>query len=169
MDYVVLFDVATKPRAWLEFPWPLVLVMLTGFLILGELERDTDDGFLKRNRSRIIVAIVLIGLAWVVWSYETDRTRMIARLADGRVSVAEGEISNVTSRGGSKSGLAICFNVRTTKFCYHSSETTPVMNSCAMPIRPNLQVRVTYHDYNNRILRLEATKDSLDGVNAFLE
>jgi hypothetical protein len=170
MDYIVLFDVATKPSPWLDFPWPFSLVMLTVFFILGELQRDPDDGFFKRNAMRIVVPIVLIGLALGMQSYETDRARYIGMLARGHVNTVEGEVSNVTiRRTSSKSNsVRLCFTVQSEKFCYNSGETTPALTDCST-ISPGLWVRVSYHYYGNPILRLEATRDSLDRVNAAFE
>jgi hypothetical protein len=166
MDYIVLFDVATKPRAWLDFPWPFFVVMLTVFFIVGEFERDpSEDGFIKRNGSRIIVAIVLIMLAVGVYSYETDREKMIWDLANDNFSVVTGEVSNVTYSG--RRNRRTCFTVASKSFCYDSAGTTPALNGCSIPISPDLSVRVSYK--GKHILRLEATQDSLDLVNAPIE
>jgi hypothetical protein len=166
MDYVVLFDVATKPRGWLDFPWPFFVAMLAVFFIVGELERDADEeSFLKRNGSRLTIAIVLIVLALGVYSYETDRTRWIAQLARGHVNTVEGEVSNVTVKRAGKSSSRVCFTVQSETFCYNTGETTPAMNYCAAPISPGLWVRVSYHYYGNPILRLEAREEAVDPAN----
>jgi hypothetical protein len=171
MDYIVLFDVASKPHLYFNVPWLLVLVILMAFLIASEFKRDADaENFLTRNWTRIMVALVLIPMAWHVWQYESDRRRWTRQLARGHVSVVEGAISNVTKKHiGSKSpGTEVCFTVEDERFCYRTNESTPAMTSCPR-IVPDLRVRMSYNSDKKPILRLEARRDSLEGINSCFE
>jgi hypothetical protein len=176
MDYVVLFDVATKPRAWTDPMWVMLAIMLAVVLIVAHFERseqDEDPWIMTRlGWIRTGVAIGVMWLASGVWSYESDRTRWIALLARGQVSTVEGKVSNFTAARSSKGSHTICFTVEPERFCYNLGATSPEMTSCST-IRKDLWVRVSYHDYHhqdrNPILRLEARQDSLDLVNAFPE
>ena len=166
MDYVVLFDVSTKPRSWVGWPSLIILVVFTLFLIWRERERDPYDDFLKRNVARIIVAVVLISMASTIGLYETRRWRWIAQLASGHGSVVEGKISDVTVRGvsGKTPSVETCFTVESERFCFNSRQSTPATTSRA-PVRPDLWVRVSYLPDGKPILRLEARRDSLDRLN----
>jgi hypothetical protein len=158
MDYIVLFDVATRRRPWFMIAMVLLFVVAC-FLSSRRALHDISERGQWANKvlSWMGMAIAAFGLIAGCYTYERNRQGMIASLARGDVSVIEGVISSADKP---KMKGPECFTVQSRTFCYYRGVVGPAFNGGGGAIRQGRWIRVTYQ--RGSILRLETTNSAVD-------
>lgn len=152
MDYVVIFDVATKSRPWL---WcailAIMLVICAVNVTRGWKDWSAPSPLFTRGslwQDALGVLLFTVFLVGASVSYERERRAMIADLGQGRVSILEG----VASVDFEKQ----CLTVRDARFCPRTRNVTPAFDADFVrsgPVQTGSWLRVSYQ--GNKILRLE--------------
>jgi hypothetical protein len=156
VDYVVLFDVASKTRPWLLYVTPSIVLVIIVVLFVRLWNGKEPPEFIRGADSLFnLGASALVLAVWMtlfVSSYESDRHTMVDALWDGRVARVEGVASVEVEKG--------CFSVREQRFCSSQRRTTPAFNKPVMfsGIQSGSLLRVSYvanDAYRYDVLRLE--------------
>ena len=152
MDYIVVFDVATKSRPWIMFA-PFFLIFLTSLHALWRKRKGERAWMFNRHQPRHVALIAVFSavlLSIQFYSYESQRRDMIDALAQGRVATVEGVASgNPDSR---------TFYVGDTQFCPSGGprQLSPAYQGPPLRLPPNSWVRVSH--MQGHVLRVEVAR-----------